>query len=65
MTNVQWLAKALGDYENLEYDQQSAIVDYIVCPNEGSCSWDGHLENIYACTECKMKWLARERFEVV
>lgn len=60
MTNAEVLAKALSEFEGLEYEQQEQIADYVECPNSRECNWDGNPKDMSACTECKVKWLQQE-----
>lgn len=60
MTNAQVLAQGLSDFDSLEYEAQETIADYIECPNSNDCAWDGKTENLYICTECKVRWLSQK-----
>jgi hypothetical protein len=35
------------------------VCDYIVCPSENDCAYDGGKDHT-PCTECKVNWLKKE-----
>jgi hypothetical protein len=57
MKNYEFLAEALlasrGRYDDLAY-----VADYIDCPSEKDCDYDG--QDGTCCVECKTRWLQKE-----
>lgn len=59
MKNFEAIAKSLllsagGEDEEV----LSFVADYITCPSEKNCPYDG--EDDTCCNECKVKWLQKE-----
>lgn len=59
MKNFEAIAKSLllsvgGEDEEV----LSFVADYIACPSEKNCLYDG--KDNTCCNECKVKWLQKE-----
>lgn len=59
MKNYEVISEELLSFPYLEDFQQGAISDYIACPNENDCNYDGTNDRS-CCMECKIKWLQKE-----
>lgn len=59
-TNAQVIGDGLLKFGELEYEIQECLADYIECPSESDCAWDGKTEHLDVCIECKIRWLEKE-----
>lgn len=59
-TNAQVIGEALLDFADMEYEVQITLAEYIECPNDPECAWDGKTEHLDVCAECKHRWLGKE-----
>ena len=57
MKNYEFLAMALLASKG-RCDGLACVADYIDCPSEKDCDYDG--QDGTRCTECKTKWLQKE-----
>lgn len=58
MKRYEVLGKALTEFEQMEYQEQDTVADYINCPSVDECEYDGNDNS--CCTDCKIKWLRGE-----
>ena len=59
-TNADVIGEGLVNFASYEYEVQVTLADYIECPSDPECEWDGKTEHLDVCTECKHRWLQKE-----
>lgn len=59
-TNAQVIGEGLLNFDEYEYEVREVLADYVECPSDPDCSWDGKTEHLSICTECKLRWLEKE-----